>query len=412
MGKLMNECAPTPTDYSDENNWLVWLDEGHDVDVFYLYPTMGRTDPKAAFCDSGDAVMRSIAMDVAPMQILPWAWNANVYAPFYRQAGFALMVPIINSKSGTQQQRIQKVEDLMREEAMEDIYAALDYFFEHISHGKPFILVGHSQGSMLTKIVLEDYRAQHPERFERMIAAYCPGWMFTQEWCDRVGVPFAEGPADTGVLLSWNAERPGPADTFNACSMTGALCINPITWNTATQPSNSSDCRGTLVLDAEAMEAVEIQMMAAFAIDKGWLSSTEDMDQEWLEAATQDSVFIDAAIDIVSVMADKINLKDTRNIYELWDAMLECSEVGGASGAAASDAASRPPFSVQPGIVSARVDPSRGTLVVDYPEEKNFTPKALGKNSLHMLEIPLFFEDLRQNVRDRIDAWKVHCSLI
>lgn len=95
------------------------------------------------------------------------------------------------------------------QEQRTDVYAALDYYFEHYNQGRPFILAGHSQGSMILKIVLQDYFLEHGEYLERMVAAYVLGYSITTDNLKaNPSLRFAEGADDTGVIVSWDIEGP------------------------------------------------------------------------------------------------------------------------------------------------------------------------------------------------------------
>jgi hypothetical protein len=95
------------------------------------------------------------------------------------------------------------------QEQRTDVYAALDYYFEHYNQGRPFILAGHSQGSMILKIALQDYFLEHGEYLERMVAAYVLGYSITTDNLKaNPSLRFAEGADDTGVIVSWNIEGP------------------------------------------------------------------------------------------------------------------------------------------------------------------------------------------------------------
>lgn len=47
--------------------------------------------------------------------------------------------------------------------------------------GRPFIIAGHSQGSAILRFVLKDYFKTHPDRYERMVAAYVIGYSITKD---------------------------------------------------------------------------------------------------------------------------------------------------------------------------------------------------------------------------------------
>ena len=52
-----------------------------------------------------------------------------------------------------------------------DALAAFDYYIRHYNQGRPFVLVGHSQGSAMTKLILFDYLSARPDVYRRMVAA-------------------------------------------------------------------------------------------------------------------------------------------------------------------------------------------------------------------------------------------------
>lgn len=69
--------------------------------------------------------------------------------------------------------------------AKTDALAAFDYYIQHYNQGWPCILVGHSQGSAMTKLILFEYLHAHPDVYERTIAAYPIGVSITtQELAD------------------------------------------------------------------------------------------------------------------------------------------------------------------------------------------------------------------------------------
>ena len=70
---------------------------------------------------------------------------------------------------------------LLEKEPKADLFAALDFYFEHLNRGRPFILAGHSQGSQMMTYVLTEYMEEHPEYYERMVAAYALGYSITKQ---------------------------------------------------------------------------------------------------------------------------------------------------------------------------------------------------------------------------------------
>ncbi len=115
-------------------------------------------------------------------------------------------------------------------QGLKDVYKALDYYFENLNDGRPFILTGHSQGSIIIKFILSDYMKGHPDYMERMIAAYALGFGFGKSYYEEnPHVKYAKGETDTGVVISWNLEAPGATETSLLLSGDD-ICINPLNW--------------------------------------------------------------------------------------------------------------------------------------------------------------------------------------
>lgn len=210
-------------DYSNSDNWMFLPEENtKEVDTIYLYPSAyGLTDEvEDDIADIDDVNMRLMSIYYASSQASIFDESTNLYAPYYRQFTVNSLVDMID-KSPESLQYI----------ASKDIYNMLDYYFENHNDGRPFILAGHSQGSVWLTIVLEDYMKAHPEYLERMVAAYIIGYSVTEEYLERnPHLKFAQTSEDTGVIISYNTEGPGNKDAFNCVVRDGAISINPINW--------------------------------------------------------------------------------------------------------------------------------------------------------------------------------------
>ncbi len=211
----------TPTDYSDPDNWASLPDITKRADTLYLYPTAYiNTDADAPkIVPVTDETMRKGALQNIELNCGVFSESTNVFVPYYRQSNLGALTDL---DSGD-------FVDFQMQEQRTDVYAALDYYFEHYNDGRPYILAGHSQGSAMLKIVLREYMQAHPAYYERMIAAYVLGYSITNEDMEfNPNLKFAEGADDTGVIISWNVE--GPDNSDNCCVLPGALVINPINW--------------------------------------------------------------------------------------------------------------------------------------------------------------------------------------
>ena len=220
---IITELVGTPSDYSDKENWMTVPEITYAVDTFYLYPTCYLDDSEEALpiCNIDNQAVRERAQVVYENQATVFEESTNVFAPYYRQSN---IYEVMGMDS-------RELEAFQKKEQRTDVYAALDYYFEHYNNGRPFIIAGHSQGSIMTKIVLGEYMAAHPEYYERMVAAYVIGYSITSDWLkEHPYLKFAEGADDTGVIVSWNTEGPGNKEKQNIVVADGAISINPINW--------------------------------------------------------------------------------------------------------------------------------------------------------------------------------------
>lgn len=215
------ESESKAPDYSDKNNWLRQPQATKDVDVFYVYPTEYSDDSEGAsmFADINDKSLREAWENVYQMQATAYEESANVFAPYYRQVNMASAIKLPR----------EELNATFASTPKEDVFAALDYYFEHLNAGRPFILASHSQGSIMQSLVLAEYMKAHPEYLKRMIAAYVIGYSITEDYLKaNPHLKFAEGADDTGVIISYNTEGAGNAN--NIVVLPGAISINPINW--------------------------------------------------------------------------------------------------------------------------------------------------------------------------------------
>ena len=254
------DLAGTPSDYSSRENWMRIPEITHEVDTIYLYPTCYLDDSENAkpICDIDNQQMRDRAGVVYENQGTVYEESTNVFAPFYRQSNIYQVVDFNHKELEEYQEREQRT----------DIYAALDYYFEHYNEGRPFILAGHSQGSIMTKIVLGEYMQAHPEYYERMVAAYPIGFSITETFLEEHPyLKFAEGADDTGVIVSWNTEGAGNKEQFNLVVEPGAISINPITWKRDDTRAGFEENLGSRILNEETGEYEIINGVADAQVD-------------------------------------------------------------------------------------------------------------------------------------------------
>lgn len=216
-------ALPTRVDSADD------APDGHpavdpflaQVDVFYIHPTSYLG---AHWNGPFDNVKLNRDTDRVATGIQASAFNAvgAVYAPRYRQTnGLPHLQP---SPDG----------DRAIEVAYGDVRRAFAAFNERRGANRPFIVAGHSQGSMLGERLLVEEISRGPLR-DLLVAAYLPGGTVAiHELAESAPeVPPCATPAQFGCVAAWNARTVGYV--FGGMDVPPPrgllrLCTNPLSW--------------------------------------------------------------------------------------------------------------------------------------------------------------------------------------
>ena len=213
---------PSRVDYSDTTYWYACGDETHAADVFYVYPTVStisyQDNASSWFADISLPEVREEANGNQRFNKMLYG-EYNFYAPYYRQMIFeAYSQPADTLAKLTQM-------------ALVDVNDAFQYYMAHFNHGRPFFLMGHSQGSQML-IELLKHGMTEAQR-QQMVAAYCIGYHVTAE--ELAAYPEALKPATDpfmqGVVL-FNSVTDTAA--IGMVSRGDVVGVNPTTWTMAT----------------------------------------------------------------------------------------------------------------------------------------------------------------------------------
>lgn len=271
-------AAPPAPDYRDEANWaaLPQRVDGADVvppdsgavdrqrealvDVFFIYPT--------TYLLGGDwnaAVDNRLANRIADSGVLPQqasAFNgvARVYAPRYRQASLGAQVQ--SEREGDKQQALML--------ALSDVVRAFDHYMAHDNEGRPFIIAGHSQGTMLGAELVKHLFNHYPQAVDRFIAAYLIGNAVGERQLSPTLDVCAE-PAQTGCYLGWNAVLEGGEGGDHWRGEGDTVCVNPLSWRFDEEPVAASENLGAIPLVSLNGLARPAPQLTGARCDKGIL---------------------------------------------------------------------------------------------------------------------------------------------
>jgi hypothetical protein len=243
--------SPTPVDYSRPASWLCLPGRGDTcstplrttalnpygygstgqstvarnpkIDCFIVYPTVSRDAGMNSDLVPGDGEEKaSIASQFARLSGV-----CRPFAPLYRSMTLGAVTAAATGADVTGPAAL----------AFGDIRAAWKNYLATRNQGRPFVLVGHSQGSlMLIQLLARDIEGRPEAR--RMKLAILPGFNVLVPVGKRVGgtfksTPLCSTPGQTGCVMSWvsfrerNAPPPGAIFGYAATPGMTVGCTNP-----------------------------------------------------------------------------------------------------------------------------------------------------------------------------------------
>lgn len=122
--------------------------------------------------------------------------------------------------------------------AYADVKAAFEYYLAHENKGKPIILAGHSQGSLLAEMLVDEF-FHEKDLQKQLVAAYLVGWTVFRNKYSQSSHPRAvkvcEDRRQVGCVISWRTfafggnprlflHRDPPDETDRP------ICTNPLSW--------------------------------------------------------------------------------------------------------------------------------------------------------------------------------------
>ncbi len=238
-----------PVDYGKESNWLCLpgqadvcsrplsttrvgrngyggtalskVAQNPPIDCFYVYPTI-----------SGDRGMNSDLSaseenGAVASQFARFSGVCRTFAPIYRQMTLG---SIAAAAVGADMREPGEI-------AYRDVANAWRSYLRNHNRGRPFVLIGHSQGSiMLQELIKREIEGKPIAR--QMIRAIIPGFNVLVPHGARVGgtfksTPLCGSPAETGCVMSWVSFRernmPPEGALFGWAAVPGMTvgCTNP-----------------------------------------------------------------------------------------------------------------------------------------------------------------------------------------
>lgn len=176
------------------------------IDCFYVYPTISRDSGMNADLNPGNGEEKYVAQ----YQFARFSSVCRPFAPVYRQMTMSSIALALTGADMTGYGEL----------AFEDVRAAFRDYMANRNEGRPFVLIGHSQGSiMLEQLVREEIEGSRAH--DLMLRAILPGWNIMVPEGETVGGSFREtpvctAPTQTGCVMSWATYGAGQAPPTTA----------------------------------------------------------------------------------------------------------------------------------------------------------------------------------------------------
>jgi hypothetical protein len=192
------------------------------LDCFYVYPTVSRDPGLNSDLNAGEE------KGAAFSQFARFASVCRPFAPIYRQMTLGAVAAFAAGGD------IKAAATL----AYVDVLHAWRNYLATRNNGRPFVLIGHSQGSLMLQMLIAREIETNPAVAARMKLAIIPGFDVIVPQGKRVGGTFKKTPlcsraGETGCVMSWVSFReknaPPPGAMFGFAEQPGMTvgCVNP-----------------------------------------------------------------------------------------------------------------------------------------------------------------------------------------
>lgn len=206
------------------------------IDCFYVYPTVSN-DPGI----NSDLIANDEERRAAAGQFARFASVCRTFAPMYRQVTLTALRQAMSNGAPTPPEAGAL--------AYRDVETAFQHYLDHDNHGRPFVLVGHSQGSRMLQTLVQRRIDGQPLQ-ARMLSALLLGFNLSVPDSADVGgafqhVALCRSPQQTGCAISFVSFRanaqPPPGSRFGNTSEPGrrVACVNPAALTGGAAPLDS-----------------------------------------------------------------------------------------------------------------------------------------------------------------------------
>lgn len=184
------------------------------ADCFYVYPTVSR-DPEA---NSDLVAAEGEEIHTTVNQFARMTAQCRTFAPIYPQRTLTALSGAVETRPKTASVAYDGALDAFR------------HFIANDNDGRPFVLIGHSQGAYILREILREEIDDEPALRERMLSAMLLGASVSPSAYDNI--PACATRESINCLITYSSYRdtaPPPEDGIFGITDDGpAVCVNPV----------------------------------------------------------------------------------------------------------------------------------------------------------------------------------------
>ncbi len=168
------------------------------VDCFYVYPTVS-----SEFSMLSDLKIQPPETDVALYQAAYFRPACRMYAPMYHQV----------TEIGAANLGLLTLKEL--NEQYDSVLWAFRYYLAHYNHGRPFVLIGHSQGAFTVNALVRRVIDPNVTLRRQMLSAMLFGGGVTVKAGKLIGgdykhIPGCTSPSELGCVMTYSSFNGAP----------------------------------------------------------------------------------------------------------------------------------------------------------------------------------------------------------
>lgn len=247
---------PKEPDYNEKKFWVrIPENETHNndkkADVFFVHGTVLHSKTEI-YLDPHNEELRQLPLRPRMTHAGSYDKTCRIFNPHYRQ--LTMEAHLADHDTIVEYYKVPT----------QDIINAYFHYMENWNNGRPLILAGNSQGSILILALLKHLKAINKIP-KNLISANIIGYTVTQKDLDELEMELCNSPTQQNCIISYNTLAKGGTKGFTL--LPNALCVNPLSWTTSEEIADKSLHLGFIETEEDGTQKIHDHATNAW-IDK------------------------------------------------------------------------------------------------------------------------------------------------